>query len=59
MAMARNGKIPVTRKDTERPVIPNRLAMVQLSAKGSHYVKAQSMVKLAPMIRNIKDVDGS
>jgi hypothetical protein len=38
--MARDNKIPMMRKETERPVIPNRLAMVQLSAKGSHYVKA-------------------
>ena len=58
-AMARDNKIPMMRKETERPVIPNRLAMVQLSAKGSHYVKAQSMVKLAPMIKNIQDTDGS
>lgn len=39
MAMAREGKIPI-KKDSERPFIPNRLAMVQLSAKGSQYVKA-------------------
>jgi hypothetical protein len=39
-AMARDNKIPMMRKETERPVLPNRLAMVQLSAKGSHYVKA-------------------
>ena len=58
-AMARDNKIPLMRKETERPVIPNRLAMVQLSAKGSHYVKAQSMVKLAPMIKNMRDTDGT